>query len=317
MTLEGRKADKQYKYLYGPVPSRRLGRSLGVDIIPFKTCTLDCIYCQLGKTTCKTIQRKEYVPVNDVLAELKLTLDAGLEADYITIGGSGEPTLHSGIGRLIEGIKKLTKIPVALLTNGTLFYIPQVRADCAGADVILPSLDAGDEATFDKVNRPVGEITFSRLVDGLCVLRKEYKGLIWLEVFLIEHFNTESPQIDKIADAIKRISPDKVHLNTAVRPTSEPGVEKVSVEKLESIARQISTNCEVIADFVSSRCGRATDSISQSVFSILKRRPCSLNDLCSALGLSAADIMTCVEALEKQGEIHSQTKAGQTFFKVR
>lgn len=151
MSLTGRKADKQYKYLYGPVPSRRLGRSLGVDIVPFKTCTLDCIYCQLGKTTFKTIQRKEYVPVEDVLAELKQVLDAGLEADYITVGGSGEPTLHSGISRLIEGIKKLTKIPVALLTNGTLFYIPQVREDCAGADVILPSLDAGDEATFDKV----------------------------------------------------------------------------------------------------------------------------------------------------------------------
>jgi wyosine [tRNA(Phe)-imidazoG37] synthetase (radical SAM superfamily) len=317
MTLEGRKADKRYKYLYGPVPSRRLGRSLGVDIIPFKACTLDCIYCQLGKTTCKTVQRKEYIPVEDVLAELKQALDAGLEADYITVGGSGEPTLHSGIGRLIEGIKKLTKIPVALLTNGTLFYISQVRADCAGADVILPSLDAGDEATFDKVNRPVEEVTFNRLVEGLCELRRQYRGLIWLEVFLIERFNTESPQIAKIADAIKRISPDKVHLNTAVRPTAEPGVEKVSVEKLESIALRLGSNCEVIADFVSGRCGKATDTISQTLFSILKRRPCSLNDLCSVLGLSATDVMTSIEALEKHGEIYRETKAGQTFFKVR
>jgi wyosine [tRNA(Phe)-imidazoG37] synthetase (radical SAM superfamily) len=311
------KKAKQDKYLYGPVPSRRLGRSLGVDIIPFKTCTLDCIYCQLGKTTCKTTQRKEYVPVEDILVELKQALDTGLQADYITVGGSGEPTLHSGIGRLIEGIKKLTKIPVALLTNGTLFYIPQVRADCAGADVILPSLDAGDEATFDKVNRPVEEITFDRLVDGLCELRRQYRGLIWLEVFLIERFNTESPQIAKLADAIKRIRPDKVHLNTAIRPTAEPGVEKVSAEKLALIARQLGPNCEVIADFVSGRCGKATDAITQTLLSILKRRPCSLNDLCLVLGLSAEDAMTSLETLEKQGEIHCQTKAGQTFFKVR
>jgi wyosine [tRNA(Phe)-imidazoG37] synthetase (radical SAM superfamily) len=271
----------------------------------------------LGKTTCKTIQRKEYVPVEDVLTEIKQALDAGLQTDYITIGGSGEPTLHSGIGRLIEGIKKLTTIPVALLTNGTLFYIPQVRADCAGADVILPSLDAGDEVTFDRVNRPVENITFGRLVDGLCDLRKEYKGLIWLEVFLIERFNTDSPQISKIADAIKRIRPDKVHLNTAVRPTAEPEIEKVEAEKLESIARRLGPDCEVIADFVSGRCSKATDTISQTLLSILKRRPCSLGDLCSVTGLSDNDVRPYLETLEKQGAIQSEIKSGQTFFKVR
>lgn len=317
MSLAGRKAEKQYKYLYGPVPSRRLGRSLGVDIIPFKTCTLDCVYCQLGKTACKTIQRKEYVCVDDVLAELKQSLEGGLQADYITIGGSGEPTLHSRIGRLIEGIKKLTRIPVALITNGTLFYIPQVRNDCSGADVILPSLDAGDQETFDKVNRPAGEITFSRLVEGLCDLRREYKGLIWLEVFLIERFNTQDPQIKKIADAIKKIRPDKVHLNTAVRPTAEPGVEKLSPGKLESIARRLGPDCEVIADFVSAGCCKAADTINQTLLSILKRRPCSLNDFCSVTGLGAGEIMPCLETLERQGVIHRETKAGQTFFKVR
>jgi len=227
------------QYLYGPVPSRRLGLSLGVDVIPFKTCTLDCIYCQLGKTTCKTLERKEYVPVGDVLAELKRLLDTGLQADYITIGGSGEPTLHSGLGRLIEGIKKITSIPVAILTNGTLFYLPEVRADCAAADVILPSLDAGDQQAFDTVNRPHEQITFDRLVDGLCALKNEYQGKIWLEVFCIDHFNTDSSQLAKIASAIKKIRPDKVHLNTAVRPTAEQGVEKIAPDKLQAIALQL------------------------------------------------------------------------------
>jgi len=305
------------KYLYGPVPSRRLGRSLGVDIVPFKTCTLDCIYCQLGKTTSKTLQRKEYVPIDDVLAELKTLLDAGLQADYITIGGSGEPTLHSGLARLISGIKKLTPIPVAILTNGTLFYLPEVRADCAAADVILPSLDAGDQQTFDKINRPHDQITFDRLVDGLCALRKEYPGRIWLEVFCIEHFNTGNPQLARIAESIKKIRPDKVHLNTAVRPAAEPGVEKVAPEKLESIARQLGGNCEVVADFVWSHCGKVADNVPQTLLSMLKRRPCSLNDVCSALGLDANDAMGYLSDLERQGMIRSENKQGQTFFTAR
>ena len=242
------------KHLYGPVPSRRLGLSLGVDIVPFKTCTLDCVYCQLGKTTCKTMERKEYVPVDDILVELQAVLDAGLAADYITLGGSGEPTLHSGIGRLIAGIKKITSIPVAILTNSTLFCLPEVRKDCAGADVILPSLDAGDQQTYETINRPVEQLTFDMLVDGLCALKRDYPGQIWLEVFFVDKLNTDDAQIAKISEAIKKINPDKVHLNTAVRPTAEKNVEKVAPDKLEEIARRLSPDCEVVADFVSGHC---------------------------------------------------------------
>ncbi len=304
------------KYLYGPVPSRRLGRSLGVDIIPFKTCTLDCIYCQLGRTTCKTIERKEYIPVDDILSELKALLDTGLEADYITIGGSGEPTLHSGLGRLIKGIKKLTAIPVALLTNGTLFFMPDVRADCIGADVILPSLDAGDQKSFDLINRPHEKIKFNELVDGLCALRKEYAGRIWLEVFCIERFNTDKRHLAELSDAIRQIRPDKVHLNTAVRPTAEAGVEKVAPEKLESIARQLAPDCEVIADFVSSQCKEVTDDTAQTLLSMLKRRPCSLDDICSALGLIPNSAIKYLDELAKQGLIKSENKQGKTFYGV-
>lgn len=317
-------------YLYGPVPSRRLGLSLGVDIVPFKTCTLDCVYCQLGKTPRQTVQRKEYVGVEEVLAELKTRLDRGLEADYITIGGSGEPTLHSGLGRLIEGIKKLTTIPVALLTNGTLFYLPEVRADCADADVILPSLDAGDQQTFDKVNRPHTEITFERLVDGLCALRSEYKGRIWLEVFCIERFNTDNTEIARLAEAIRKIGPDKVHLNTAVRPTAEPGIEKVPPEKLVEIARRLGPNCEVIADYLSSHCGKVwhghlgrdftgwkpVPQVTQTLLSMLKRRPCSLDDVCSALGLDPAETIKYLDDLKKRGLILSENKGPKTFYRA-
>jgi len=302
------------KHLYGPVPSRRLGLSLGVDIVPFKTCTLDCIYCQLGKTTTKTLERKEYVPINDILDELKAVLDRGLVADYITIGGSGEPTLHSGIGRLIAGIKKLTTIPVAVLTNGTLFCLPEVRKDCAGADVILPSLDAGDQQTYEAINRPVEQLSFDMLVEGLSALKKEYQRQIWLEVFFVDNMNTDDAQIAKIAEAIKKIRPDKVHLNTAVRPTAEKNVKKVAPDKLEEIARRLSPDCEVIADFVSGHCRKTASDVPQTLLSMLKRRPCSLNDVCSALGLDAADALVYLDVLKEQGVIWSENTNGKTFF---
>jgi len=152
--------------LYGPVPSRRLGLSCGIDIVPFKVCTLDCIYCQLGKTALTTIERKEYTPVESVLTELKEALAEGLQADYITIAGSGEPTLNSRLGELIDGLKNLTNIPVAVLTNGTLFYREDVRVDCSRADVIMPSLDAGDEHTFQRINRPNSVISIEKLISG-------------------------------------------------------------------------------------------------------------------------------------------------------
>ncbi|MHC4693410.1 MAG: radical SAM protein, partial [Planctomycetota bacterium] len=204
------------KYLYGPVTSRRLGLSLGVDIVPFKICTLDCIYCQLGGTTQKTTERAEYVSPEAVLAELRDTLARDPKADFITIGGSGEPTLNSRLGDLIDGIKKITDIPVALLTNGTLFYRPDVRADCAKADVALPSLDAGDKRTFDKINHPHEDIVIENMISGLCAFRNEFAGQIWLEVFFIEEINTHAGHIAKIRDAVEKIRPDKVHLNTAV-----------------------------------------------------------------------------------------------------
>ncbi|MHC4423584.1 MAG: radical SAM protein, partial [Planctomycetota bacterium] len=189
---------EEKKYVFGPVPSRRLGRSLGVDIVPFKVCTLDCVYCQLGSTINKTIERKEYIPIEPVLAELKDRLDGGLQADFITVSGSGEPTLNSRLGELIDGIKKITDIPVAILTNGTLLYRGDVRADCAKADVVVPSLDAGDEETFRKINHPCSDISIEKLVSGLCAFRKEFAGQIWLEVFLAEDLNTNAEQITKL-----------------------------------------------------------------------------------------------------------------------
>jgi wyosine [tRNA(Phe)-imidazoG37] synthetase (radical SAM superfamily) len=334
---------EQMKYLYGPVTSRRLGLSLGVDIVPFKVCTLDCVYCQLGGTIEKTTERKEYVSAEVILAQLRETLAQGLKADFITIGGSGEPTLNSGLGELIDGIKKITDIPVAVLTNGTLLYRQDVRADCAKADVVLPSLDAGDNRTFDQINHPHEDIVIENLISGLCAFRNEFAGQIWLEIFLIEGLNTDARQIAKIKDAIEHIRPDKVQLNTSVRPTTRADIKKVDAEKLEAIAEELGEKCEVVADFPPARCsepmsrhtqdvvGIATESrlsplsnTSQSgapeemetLLSMLKRRPCSLNEICSALGIGRTEALKYITHYQQQKMVGSIEKDGITFFKA-
>ena len=304
------------KYFYGPVPSRRLGRSYGVDIVPFKVCTLDCIYCQLGKTTEKTIKRRDYGPIEPILAELRETLAEGLEADFITIAGSGEPTLNSRLGELIDGIKKITDIPVAVLTNGTLLYKEDVGADCAKADVVMPSLDAGDEQTFQKVNRPHKDISIENLISGLCAFRDKFAGWIWLEVFFVEGLNTNAEQIAKIKDAIELIRPDKVQLNTAVRPTAEADIKRLDAEKLRAIAARLGPKCEVVADFSLSHYGRGLENKAEDVLSILKRRPCSLNDISSGLGISRNEALKYVTHLQHKGVIHSEEKDGRIFFKA-
>jgi len=307
---------ERHKYLYGPVPSRRLGRSLGVDIVPFKVCTLDCIYCQLGKTTENSIERRDCIDIKEVLAELRKKLAQRLEADFITIGGSGEPTLNSQLGEIVAGIKKLTEIPVAVLTNGTLLYMEDVRADCAKADVVLPSLDAGDEQTFRNINRPHADISVEKLISGLSSFRDDFSGRIWLEVFLVEGVNTDAASISKISEAIKRIRPDKIHLNTAVRPTAEQNVEKVAAEKLETIAAELGQRCEVVADFTLDRSSEHIASKAQDVLSVLKRRPCSVSDLCSGLGISRSEAQKYITHFRQQGVVHCEQKAGVTFFKA-
>ncbi len=317
-------------YLYGPVPSRRLGRSLGVDIVPFKVCSLDCVYCQLGRTLEKTVERRDFVPVESVLAELRQAMAEHIEVDYISIAGSGEPTLHARLGELIDGIKQVTDVPVAIITNGTLFYLPDVRKDCAKADVVMPSLDAADEETFRRINHPCQSISLEKVISGLCAFREEFAGRIWLEVFLVDGINTDPEQIARIKEAIERIRPDKVQLNTAVRPTADPGVRRVDAETLRRIAGLLGPGCEIIADpspvhhealadeqpHVTPPTAAATDATAQSLLSMLKRRPCSLRDIHASLGLSRSQAMKHLAALQKQGLIRSEKRGASVFYKA-
>lgn len=307
--------NRNKKYFYGPVPSRRLGRSLGLDICPFKTCSFDCVYCQLGSVSRKTISRKSLAPVNRISDELKKIINARLNPDYITISGSGEPTLNADLGKIINNIKSITNIPVAIITNSSLMYRKDVRKECALADLLLPSLDAGDENTFRKINRPHRNISIEKLITGLTASRDEFKGPIWLEVFLVEGFNTSTPQLEKIKQAVKKIRPDKIQLNTAVRPASVPGVKPLSPQKLKHIAEIFGPNTEVIADFNAAGQTKHLSADRQNILAMLKRRPCSVNDIASALSINHAEVSKLLAEMQKKQLLETEVKNGITFFK--
>ena len=310
------KSEQKEQYIFGPVPSRRLGLSLGVDIIPFKTCPLDCVYCQLGRTTDKIAVRKDYAPIDEVVSQLKQRLDGGVKADFVTISGSGEPTLHSRLGELIDKIKAITKIPIAVLTNAVLFDDPSVRADCSKADVVLPSLDAADQKTFERINRPCTGISIENVIDGMCKFRQQFNGQIWLEIFIVERLNTSPQQLACFRSAIERIRPDKVQLNTAVRPTADLGIVDVTRERLEQIASELSDRAEVVADFAAAGQDKYITATADDILEMLRRRPCSMDDICRGLGLRPNEAIKNINLLCKKGIIEAVETAGSTFFKV-
>ncbi|MEN6386319.1 MAG: radical SAM protein [Phycisphaerales bacterium] len=303
--------DKMKAHIFGPVPSRRLGRSLGIDLIPPKTCSYDCLYCQVGLTTDKTISRKTWVSVDEIIAELKNKLE--LKPDCITLSGSGEPTLYNDCGKLISEIKKITPVPVVVITNGSLLFMPEVRQNLLQADIVLPSMDAGDEETFKKINRPVEGLTFDKMLQGLIDFRKEYKGKYLLEVFFIAGINDSDEQVDKIAACIKKIQPDKVQLNTVSRPPAEK-VNPVTKARLEQIAKIIGENAEVIADFKGA-IDQKFKATANDVLEMLMRRPCSADDIAAGLKISKLEVLKLTEELVKSNKIQAVLQNDKTYYK--
>ncbi len=298
-------------YVFGPVPSRRLGRSLGIDLIPPKTCTYDCLYCQVGLTTEKTAKRQSWISVEDIMAELKGKLLT--KPDCITLSGSGEPTLYIHCGKLIEEIKKITPVPVVVITNGSLLWMPEVRKELLSADIVMPSLDAGDEETFGKINRPAPEITFDKMLQGLIDFRKEYKGKYWLEIFFIAGLNDSDEHIAKIAECVRKINPDKVQLNTVSRPPAEK-VAALTQQRMEEIAKKIGNNAEVIADFKGA-AGESFTADAEDVVEMLRRRPCSADDIAAGLKVSKLQVLKVVEMLMKTNKIESVQQNDKTYYR--
>ena len=306
--------NRKQEYIFGPVPSRRLGRSLGVDLVPFKTCTYNCIYCQLGRTTNKTMQRKEWVPLDKVVEGLKVCLSSN--PDYITLSGSGEPTLYSRIGELIAEIKEMTEIPVAILTNGSLCWLPEVRRNIMDADLIIPSLDAGSDYYFQYVNKPHIDISFDRMLQGLIDLRNEYEGQYWLEVFLLGGVTSTEQEIQNLAQCIERISPDRVQVNTVTRPPAESFALPVSMDHLEALSAQLAEKAEIIADYQHVHAQKSFTAAREDVLDLLRRRPCSIEDIAEGLGLHRNEVVKYVEDLSHQGQIHSETQDDRLYYTV-
>jgi len=300
------------KYIFGPVPSRRLGRSLGVDLVPFKTCSYDCIYCQLGRTTNKTLERKEWVPLQDVIEQIKDHLH--LKPDYITLSGSGEPTLFSRLDELILGIKEITDIPVAVLTNGSLLWLPEVRNALKSADVVVPSLDAGSIQIFQYVNRPHPDITFSKMLQGLVDFRKDYSGQYWLEVFLLAGVTTTEAEINRLKTCIAAIQPDRVQVNTVTRPPAESFAEPVPKKQLETITAKLYERAEVIADYKDVHKQQDFVAQREDVLTLLKRRPCSIEDIAAGLGLHRNEAIKYVEELSSEGKIEAKPQNNQLYY---
>jgi len=305
---------RKREYIFGPVPSRRLGRSLGVDLVPFKTCSYDCIYCQLGRTTNKTTQIKEWVPIDAVINQLKAKL--GSKPDYITLSGSGEPTLFSQLEQLISRIKDITDIPVAVLTNGSLLWLPEVRSALKSADLVVPSLDAGSSQIFQYVNRPHRNITFSRMLEGLVKFRNEYSGKYWLEVFLLAGVTTPETEINRLKTCISAIQPDKVQVNTVTRPPAESFAEPVPQKQLQTITEKLYAKAEVIADYNDVHKQQEFSARREDVLTLLKRRPCSIEDIAAGLGLHRNEVVKYVEELSSEGKIEAKPQNQQLYYKA-
>jgi len=298
------KVSRPLKYIFGPVPSRRLGRSLGIDLVPNKTCTFDCIYCELGRTTHKTILRQSHVSPREIQGELEIYL-SGLEKkpDYITLSGSGEPTLNINIREIIRRIKEITSTPVAVLTNSSLLSLNEIRMDLSEADVVLPSLDAITPALFEYVNRPHASLGIEGIISGLIQFRNQYRGQIWLEVVFCRGINDDKEEIERLKGVIERIQPDRVQLNTPVRPPAEEFAYPLTTAQLEEIRKKLGGKAEIISEFTAP-LGEEFNSVKDTeILNLIKRRPCTTEDISKALGLRIDEVVKHLDHLTKTGAI--------------
>ena len=304
-----------YRYIFGPVPSRRFGRSLGVNLTPLKTCSFDCIFCQLGSTPRPTLERREYVPAEAVKAELIRWRDESGQADVVTLSGSGEPSLHSRFGEVLQFAKQELRLPAVLLTNGSLLYLPEVREAAGHADVAKISLSAWDDASFRQINRPHPNLDFGRSVAGILDFRRTFSGEIWLEVFLVAGLNDAPEDVDRIAALAESIAPDKIQLNTAVRPTAGSAVRPVDRETLDALAARFRPRAEVIADS-SARPGSAVAVHETDILDMLRRRPCTAGQIAAVFGMHLNEVAKYTGHLLREHRIQALPREGEIYYEA-
>ncbi len=310
-------------HIFGPVPSRRLGISLGVDIVPSKVCSLDCIYCEAGKTTLLTNERKEYSDVNLVINELDQYLSKKPYLDFITFSGAGEPTLNTGIGKIIKFIKtKYPKYKICLLTNGTLLGKDEMISDLEGLDLIVPSLDAADEETFQKINRPCKGITCSEIIDSLVRFRNKSKTTLWLEIFVVPGINDSQDSIKAFGTVVGKIRPDKIQLNSLDRPGTESWVKKAEYEILLKFRDELSNVApvEIVGKYTASTDGKNNildEDLGSRIIDMILRRPCTTTDLAQALSAPHEKILQAIEKLKAGNKVIAEKMPRGIFYKVK
>jgi wyosine [tRNA(Phe)-imidazoG37] synthetase (radical SAM superfamily) len=238
----------------------------------------------------------------------------------VTFSGSGEPALNSGIGEVLGFIKaNRPGLPVAVLTNGTLFRDSSVRKEILPADLVLPSLDAASELVFRKINRPAEGLTAEGCIEGLALFRREYHGRIWLEVLIIPGYNDGEKELLRLRDAILRIEPDRVQLNTLDRPGTVVGLKAAETEQLEEIRRMWDIgSVEIIAAPASRRERRSyREDTESAVLGTIGRRPCTVEDLSAILGLHINEVNKYLDVLEGEGRIDSVRGGRGVFYRLR
>jgi wyosine [tRNA(Phe)-imidazoG37] synthetase (radical SAM superfamily) len=309
-----------YKYLFGPGPSRRLGMSLGIDLVPKKVCSLDCVYCEVGPTTKLTVERKEYILYDRVTAELEDYFSGNPEPDFLTFSGSGEPTLNRRLGDVLEYAKRIKPhIPVAVLTNGTLLYDKTVRSELLKADVVLPSLDAAIEISFRKINQPAPGLNMSSYIQGLVDFRKEYSGEIWLEVLIIPGYNDGEENLEALKTAFEKIKPERIQLNTLDRPGNLSELKAASRKELQGIVDFWKLeNVEIIAAAPERKDVKSyREDTESAILGTISRRPCTLDDLTRILGLHVNEINKYLDVLENENKIEAVRQERGMFYQVR
>jgi wyosine [tRNA(Phe)-imidazoG37] synthetase (radical SAM superfamily) len=317
-----------YRYIYGPVPSRRLGISLGIDMVPHKTCTLDCIYCECGGTTDLTTERAEYISIRDILAELRDYLTKNPAPEYVSLSGSGEPTLNSGIGELIAVFKReYPHIPLAVLTNGTLLYRKDVRGEILASDLVLPSLDSACAGGFGSIDKPAPELDLNAVIDGIALFRDEYKAAdvskqVWLEVFIVEGINTTPEEISALKQAINKIRPDRVQLNSLDRPGTDLSLKAPSMSLMERLRDELDPGSgkwivEIVMKFksrneIASYLKKNEDSIVEAI----SRRPLTARDIHEVTGLHIHELEKYLDVLVHDKKVRPVIGGRGVFYQI-
>jgi len=307
------------QYLFGPVPSRRLGLSLGIDLVPHKVCPLNCVYCECGATTRLTTERKEYVPTAEVLSELRHFLQNNPAPDILTFSGAGEPTLHKDFGFILKSIhQEFPEIPVAVLTNAITLVDSQVRDEMQPAGIVLPSLDAASQETFKKINRPAKGIAVEDVIEGLILFRNDFKGEIWLEILILPGYNDSLKELDSFKKVLPQIKPDKVQLNTLDRPGTVAGLQPAGYAVLMSIRDYLGVeNMEIVAKQKITKRDQVGKLLESRIANTISRRPCTVEDLSEMLGISENEAIRAIEILSEQGKIEASKQERGVFYRLK